>query len=166
MKPHQRAAMGLGVKFQVPGVFSAMSVRQNLLVAHQRSRPHGVEARVEAELDGLGLQEVAGRPAGQLSHGQQQWLEIAMAVASRPHLLLLDEPTAGMSPEETCRTGELVLRLNAAGTTILAIEHDMDFVRQVATRVTVLHHGRVFLNGTFEDVTRSEEVARIYMGKA
>ena len=103
--------------------------------------------------------------AGTLSHGQQQWLEIGMAIALKPKLLLLDEPTAGMSPEETFKTGELVKRLNAEGMTIVVIEHDMTFVRQIARKVTVLHFGQVFLEGTLDEVVHNEEVVRIYLGK-
>ena len=89
-----------------------------------------------------------------------------MALATRPRLLLLDEPTAGMSVEETARTGELVKRLNADGTTIVAIEHDMAFVRQVATKVTLLHYGRIFREGTIADIENDNEVAQLYLGAA
>ena len=88
-----------------------------------------------------------------------------MAVALQPAMLLLDEPTAGMSPEETFKTGELVQKLNASGMTIVVIEHDMTFVRQIAKRVTVLHFGQVFDDGTLEKIVRNEDVVRIYLGK-
>jgi branched-chain amino acid transport system ATP-binding protein len=104
--------------------------------------------------------------AGNLSHGQKQWLEIGMAISLKPRLLLLDEPTAGMSPEETRLTGKMVQRLNAEGMTVLAIEHDMAFVRQVAQRVTVLHLGQVFAQGSIEEIVADERVAAIYLGQA
>ena len=100
----------------------------------------------------LNLSDVSTQLAGSLSHGQKQWLEIGMAIALKPKLLLLDEPTAGMSPAETHATGEIVKTLNADGVTILAVEHDMSFVRQVAQRVTVLHLGRIFAQGTMEEI--------------
>ncbi len=98
------------------------------------------------------LTKEAKQLAGNLSHGQKQWLEIGMAISLKPRLLLLDEPTAGMSPEETHATGEMVKSLNAGGMTVLAVEHDMTFVRQVAQRVTVLHLGRVFAQGTIDQI--------------
>lgn len=89
-----------------------------------------------------------------------------MALATKPTVLLLDEPTAGMSPEETFKTGELVKRLNAEGMTIVVIEHDMTFIRQIAQRVTVLHFGKIFDEGSIDDITQNEDVVRIYLGKA
>lgn len=89
-----------------------------------------------------------------------------MALATKPTVLLLDEPTAGMSPEETFKTGELVKRLNAEGMTIVVIEHDMTFIRQIAKRVTVLHVGKIFDEGSIDDITQNEDVVRIYLGKA
>jgi ABC-type uncharacterized transport system ATPase subunit len=103
--------------------------------------------------------------AGQLAHGQKQWLEIAMAIGLRPSLLLLDEPKAGMSPEETWKTGEMVQELNRSGMTVLAVEHDMAFVRQIAKRVSVLHFGRMFAQGGIDEITADERVQEIYLGK-
>ena len=164
---YRRIRSGLGIKFQVPGIFSDLNVRDNLSVALQRS----TSARMLTEetdrlLIYLSLEHSQSVRAGDLSHGQQQWLEIGMALATRPRLLLLDEPTAGMSVEETARTGELVKRLNDDGTTIVAIEHDMAFVRQVATKVTLLHYGRIFREGTIADIENDNEVAQLYLGAA
>ena len=129
-------------------------------------RPAGELASEESRLlELLNLTADATKLAGELSHGQQQWLEIGMALALRPKLLLLDEPTAGMSPEETYQTGELILRLNASGTTMLVVEHDMTFVRQIAKVVTVLHFGRVFARGSINEVINDPRVAEIYLGK-
>jgi urea transport system ATP-binding protein len=167
LKSFARIHRGLSVKFQVPGVFKGLSVRQNLEIALQ-SRHRGIE--LEAEIDRLlsflGLESEQAQTAGNLSHGQKQWLEIGMAISLRPRLLLLDEPTAGMSPEETHRTGEMVQRLNADGMTVLAIEHDMAFVRQVAQRVTVLHLGQVFAQGSIDQIVADDRVAAIYLGQA
>jgi ABC-type uncharacterized transport system ATPase subunit len=162
-----RIHRGLSVKFQVPGVFKGLSVRQNLEIALQRQH-RGVELAGEIDrlLAFLNLDAEQMQTAGNLSHGQKQWLEIGMAISLKPRLLLLDEPTAGMSPEETHVTGEMVQRLNSEGMTVLAIEHDMAFVRKVAQRVTVLHLGQVFAQGSIEEIIADERVAAIYLGQA
>jgi len=116
-------------------------------------------------LELLDLAGEAKKAAGALSHGQQQWLEIGMALALKPALMLMDEPTAGMSPEETHRTGELIQRLNAQGMTMLVVEHDMTFVKQIAQRVTVMHFGRVFARGSIAEILADPRVAEIYLGK-
>jgi ABC-type uncharacterized transport system ATPase subunit len=132
-----------------------------------QSRLKGKELQEEARRlrTFLHLDSSAEERAGNLSHGQQQWLEIGMAMSLKPRLLLLDEPTAGMSPEETHVTGEMIMELNKSGVSILAVEHDMDFVRQVAHRVTVLHFGKIFAQGTIDEMMASEEVAQIYLGE-
>jgi branched-chain amino acid transport system ATP-binding protein len=167
LKPYARIRRGMSVKFQVPGIFKALSVRQNLEIAMQHAHP---AAALDGEIDGLleflMLTKEARQLAGNLSHGQKQWLEIGMAISLKPRLLLLDEPTAGMSPEETHATGEMVKSLNAGGMTVLAVEHDMTFVRQVAQRVTVLHLGRVFAQGTIDQIVADERIAAIYLGQA
>ena len=164
--PHQRIRKGISVKFQVPGIFGALSVRQNLTIALQHHlQGHSQAEEITRLLDFLNLADAAELPADNLSHGQKQWLEIGMAISQRPRLLLLDEPTAGMSPDETHATGEMVQRLNADGMTILAVEHDMDFVRQVAHQVTVLHMGRIFAQGTIAEIMANEQVAMIYLGQ-
>jgi ABC-type uncharacterized transport system ATPase subunit len=164
-RPFARVAGGMSIKLQAPSVLKALPVRQNLHIA---SQDHVGRAAIRVEedrlLEILGLTADADRPAGLLSHGQQQWLEIGMALALRPVLLLLDEPTAGLSPEETYRTGELIKRLNADGTTMLVVEHDMAFVRQIATEVTVLHLGKVFARGSIDEIVSDPRVAEIYLG--
>jgi len=167
LRSHSRVQRGLSIKFQVPGIFHALSVEQNLRIALQRTVEYSARnAEIDRLLGLLDLAHQRSTAAGNLSHGQQQWLEIGMAIACRPKLLLLDEPTAGMSPEETFKTGELVKRLNAQGMTVIVIEHDMTFVRQIATRVTVLHFGKIFDEGTLDDIVKNEDVVRIYLGKA
>jgi ABC-type uncharacterized transport system ATPase subunit len=163
--PFARVQRGMSIKMQTPSVFKALPVRQNLHIAlqHHVAAPD-LPREEERLLDLLGLDTSAARPAGELSHGQQQWLEIGMAVALRPILLLLDEPTAGLSPEETYRTGELVQRLAAGGMTVLAVEHDMAFVRQIASTVTVLHLGKIFARGSVEQIVADPRVAEIYLG--
>jgi ABC-type uncharacterized transport system ATPase subunit len=165
LKSFERIRRGMSVKFQVPGIFKALSARQNLEIALQHHL-EGTSLADEADrlLAFLNLSEVGTQLAGSLSHGQKQWLEIGMAISLKPRLLLLDEPTAGMSPSETHATGEIVKTLNAGGVTILAVEHDMSFVRQVARRVTVLHLGRIFAQGTIDEIVADERVTEIYLG--
>lgn len=165
LKSFQRIRRGMSVKFQVPGIFKALSARQNLEIALQHHlESASLAAEVDRLLSFLNLIEVAAQSAGNLSHGQKQWLEIGMAISLKPKLLLLDEPTAGMSPAETHATGEIVKTLNADGVTVLAVEHDMSFVRQVARRVTVLHLGKIFAQGTIDEIVADERVAEIYLG--
>ena len=167
VRSYNRVRRGMSIKMQVPGIFKELSVRQNLTIALQ---DHCPPARLAAEIDRLAefvdLAEQATQLAGNLSHGQQQWLEIGMAIAIKPSLLLLDEPTAGMSPEETFKTGEMVQRLNAERMTILVVEHDMTFIRQIARQVTVMHLGMIFAQGTIDEITRHEGVSRIYLGES
>ena len=167
LRPYLRVQNGISMKFQVPGIFHDLSAEENLRVALQRAyRGDELKAELEHLLELMDLQSHRHHLAGNLSHGQQQWLEIGMALGVNPAILLLDEPTAGMSPEETFKTGELVKQLNAGGMTVVVIEHDMTFVRQIAKKVTVLHFGKIFHEGTLDDIMRNEDVVRIYLGKA
>jgi branched-chain amino acid transport system ATP-binding protein len=164
-KPYERVGRGMSVKLQVPSVFRELPVAQNLEIALQRKASgRTMEREKQRLLEFLQLQDDAAKPAGILSHGQQQWLEIGMALALQPALLLLDEPTAGMSPLETERTGDLIKRLNAEGMTMLVVEHDMTFVRQIAQRITVLHLGRVFAQGVIDAIIADPRVEEIYLG--
>ena len=165
LRPYQRVRRGMSVKFQVPGVFASLTARHNLEIAlqHHTSR-HDLRNEIARLLALLGLEDAAHQKAGALSHGQKQWLEIGMAVALKPRLLLLDEPAAGLSPDETFATGELLQALNAGGMTVLAVEHDMAFVRQIAHQVTVLHLGRVFAEGSVDEIIANPDVAEIYLG--
>jgi ABC-type uncharacterized transport system ATPase subunit len=160
-----RIRKGMSVKFQVPGIFKDLSVRQNLVISFQHHlHGHDLEATIQRVLSFAGLEGLEEQAAGTLSHGRQQWLEIGMAVGVEPSLLLLDEPTAGMSPEETRQTGEMLRSLNAQGVTILAVEHDMSFVQQIADRVTVLHFGEIFAQGSVQEIISHPGVADIYLG--
>jgi branched-chain amino acid transport system ATP-binding protein len=167
LRSFQRIRRGISVKFQVPGIFKALSVRQNLEVAFQ-NHLHGASLgeTIERVMDFTNLGGEAATAAGILSHGQQQWLEIGMEVGVEPTLLLLDEPTAGMSPDETRKTGEMLHDLNNRGITILAVEHDMAFVEQIADSVTVLHMGSIFAKGSIAEITNNSGVQEIYLGTA
>ncbi|MEQ9639701.1 MAG: ABC transporter ATP-binding protein [Alphaproteobacteria bacterium] len=165
-QPFDRVLRGMSIKMQVPAVFRELPVEQNLIIALQRRLTRSqIGARMAELLDMLELAADAGKLAGELSHGQQQWLEIGMALALEPTMLLLDEPTAGMSADETFRTGELIQRLNGDGMTVLVVEHDMTFIRQIAQQVTVLHLGRIFAQDTIENIIADPRVAEIYLGK-
>ncbi|HVY07616.1 MAG TPA: ABC transporter ATP-binding protein [Burkholderiales bacterium] len=166
MPSSARVRRGMSIKMQTPSVFRELPVRQNIQIALQHHVAKTDLPKEEERL--LALMELsadADKLAGTLAHGQQQWLEIGMALALKPKLLLLDEPTAGMSTEETFRTGELIKSLNAEGMTVLVVEHDMAFIRQVATRVTVLHFGKVFARGSIGEIISDPRVAEIYLGK-
>ena len=162
--PHQRIRMGMSIKFQIPGVFPDLSVRQHLQLSLHRARDDRPES-LDDLLQRFMLQDEAHVPARHLSHGKKQWLEIAMAVSLRPKLLFLDEPVAGMSVEETHATGELIKRLSADGLTMMVVDHDMTFVRQIASRVTVLHGGCLLADGPLEEILARDDVAEVYLGK-
>jgi len=164
LAPHQRARRGISLKFQDISVYPDLTVRENLRIPVQRNHDD-LQGRINelAVLANLGEQQDA--PVGNLSHGQQQWLEIAMSMAIDPDLLLLDEPTAGMTIDETRETGELIKSLQQQGVSLIVVEHDINFVRQIADWVTVLHDGKLFAEGTVEEIENNEAVQRIYLGK-
>ena len=166
LPPHQRARRGIGIKFQSIDVLPGLTVRQNIALPLQRWAPgDAIETGCHELLSRLGLAAQPDLPAGALAHGQKQWLAIGMALATRPRALLLDEPTAGMGPEETRATAELVQSVNASGMTVVVIEHDMAFVRQLNAPVSVMHFGRIFAEGPFEEIEAHEDVRRIYLGR-
>ncbi len=165
MDPHRRAHLGIGVKFQNLAVYEALTVRHNLFLPlrHHHGR-HEVAGEIDAMLGRLHLAGSQDRLAGHLAHGQKQWLAIGMALAMRPRLLLLDEPCAGLGPEETEATVALLKSVNQEGIAAVVVEHDMAFVRQLGAPVTVLHYGRVFAEGSLAEIEQHEEVRRIYLG--
>jgi urea transport system ATP-binding protein len=174
MNEHQINRLGIGRKFQTPSVYIHHTVFENLLLSLKGSRgvfsalfartTTGQRDRIQAVLKTIGLTDKAGWPAGALSHGQKQWLEIGMLLAQDPKLLLVDEPAAGMTDEETHKTGELLLSLEGRHS-VVVIEHDMTFVRQIARKVTVLHQGTVLCEGTVDQVQNDERVIEVYLGR-
>jgi len=162
---HEFSRIGIARKFQVPSVFETMSVHDNLEVAlpRQRAKVDGA-ARIAGVLELLSLSSLSGVKAGTLAHGQKQWLEIGMALVAEPKLLLLDEPTAGMTAEETQRTAKLLLSLKGSFT-IVAIEHDMKFVRALNCHTMVMHQGRVIADSPFAMIEQNETVRDIYLGR-
>jgi urea transport system ATP-binding protein len=170
----QIATVGIGRKFQKPTVFESHTVFENLELAMKTDKR--VWACLFANLSGpqrdlidevcetIGLVEERHNPAGSLSHGQKQWLEIGMLLMQQPRLLLVDEPVAGMTQQETERTAEL-LRSLAGERSVVVVEHDMEFVRSIARTVTVLHEGSVLAEGSMADVQNNPEVIRVYLGE-
>ncbi|WEL22263.1 ABC transporter ATP-binding protein [Halorhabdus sp. BNX81] len=162
--PHARVDRGIGMKFQVPSVFESFTAAQNMRLPLQRGEEDDLGAAIDERLGRVGLRNVAETRAGELSHGEQQRLEIGMAAALDPDLLLLDEPVAGLSIEERRDVAELVTSLNDDGIAFVVIEHDIDFVARIADEVTVLHQGRIFREGPIEDIRADPDVRRIYLG--
>jgi urea transport system ATP-binding protein len=171
--PHEIAAKyRVGRKFQGPNLFENMTVLENLALAvparrtvcssFLRTVPKNAAEKAEDILCRIGLAEKHGRLACELSHGERQWLEIGMLMMQDPKMMILDEPTAGMTEDETCRTGEMIRKL-LGGRTVLVVEHDMKFVRQVAQTVTVLHMGRILAEGPLSEIENNPEVVRVYL---
>jgi urea transport system ATP-binding protein len=170
----QIARAGVGRKFQRPTVFEDQSVSENLTLALKAARnPWRVlgwrgtpadGARIEALAAQVGLADHLERKAGELSHGQKQWLEIAMLLAQEPRLLLVDEPAAGMTLAERERTTELLTDI-ARTRAVVVVEHDMEFVRRLNCRVTVLHEGAVLAEGSLDHVTKNKDVIDVYLGR-
>jgi ABC-type uncharacterized transport system ATPase subunit len=158
------AKLGIARKFQTPSVFNKLSVRDNLQIAVRSRHQTPDTLGIDAILNLLDLTSQQDSTAGNLAHGQKQWLEIGMALASRPRVMLLDEPTAGMSPEETAKTANLVKDL-AGRLAIVVIEHDMAFVHALACRTLVMHRGRVIADGAFTDIQHDPLVRDVYLGR-
>jgi urea transport system ATP-binding protein len=167
------AGLGIGRKFQTPNVFKSLSVWDNLSLSLKNSRRVWAtlwsrltsknSGRICEILDMIGLSAKAHTQAGILAHGEKQWLELGMLMAQDPELLLVDEPVAGMTPRESERTGDLLLAL-ARKHTLMVIDHDMTFVRQIASKVTVLHEGRLLCEGTIREVQNDPRVVEVYLG--
>jgi len=166
LMPHERARRGISIKLQVPNVYQEFSVYENLWLAAAVRYPNEKERRTRMAqiIDEIRLRDRLDQLAFELSHGEKQWLEIGMAAVTEPSLILLDEPTGGMSRGETLRTVELVKRLSQRST-VLVVEHNMDFIRQLGASVTVFAQGEVLTQGTTEAVQRDNRVLEIYLGK-
>ncbi|NRB33804.1 MAG: urea ABC transporter ATP-binding protein UrtD [Rhodobacteraceae bacterium] len=174
MSESRIARAGVGRKFQRPTVFEDQTVQDNLLLALKKARgPLSVlffrasktdRDRVQELAEEVGLASAQHRKAGELSHGQKQWLEIGMLLAQEPRLLLIDEPAAGMTPSEREHTTDLIRNL-AKTRAVVVVEHDMEFVRRLDCKVTVLHEGSVLAEGSIDHVTKNEEVIEVYLGR-
>ncbi len=174
MAPDKIFQRGISRKFQVPNMYETLPVFDNVMVSLQSDRKvfKYLFRKVTAEdsdriweiLDFIGLADKANDPADTLSHGERQWLELGMLVASEPKLLLLDEPTTGMTEDGKHKTAELIQKI-AQNHTVLLVEHDMHVVRQIATKVTVMHQGQVLAEGQLDEVVANETVREVYLGK-
>jgi len=170
----QIATLGIGRKFQKPTVFEMHTVEDNLLLALKNDRrPRATMrwretademTRINRTLDIIRLKAERHRPAGSLAHGQKQWLEIGMLLAQEPKLLLVDEPVAGMTDHETRQTAELLKEINR-DKTVIVVEHDMTFVRELGVKVTCLHEGTAIAEGTIDQVSSNERVIEVYLGR-
>jgi urea transport system ATP-binding protein len=175
-RENEIAGLGIGRKFQTPSIFANLTVRENLELSRYRPSK-GVLATLRSEvtadsrrqiaevLETIGLADKASERAGGLSHGEKQWLEIGMVIVQQSELLLVDEPVAGMTDEETEKTARL-LRAVAEERAVLVIEHDMEFVRSIARTVTVLHEGSVLCEGPVDQVQKDERVMEVYLGRS
>ncbi|GGO91893.1 ABC transporter ATP-binding protein [Nocardioides phosphati] len=172
LRSHKIVRAGVGRTFQTATVFEQLTVLQNLDIAAGLHRPawrlalarRGVPTAVEEALETIGLSELRHRPAGVLAHGQKQWLEIGMLLVQDARVMFLDETVAGMSADERAETGELLRRIGR-DRTIVVIEHDMDFVRNHADVVTVMHAGRVLAEGSVAEIQANEAVQEVYLGR-
>ena len=174
LEEHEIARAGVGRKFQVPSVFRELTVRENLEVAdcttvgvfaNARRFAGSGRARLETLSDLVGIADHLDEPAAYLSHGQTQWLEIALLLAQDCELILMDEPTAGMTAQETHSTAELFNRLKGKHT-LIVVEHDMGFIREVCDIISVMHQGRLLAEGTVAEIETDAEVRRAYLGSA
>ncbi|MGO4181926.1 urea ABC transporter ATP-binding protein UrtD [Paenibacillus sp. TAF43_2] len=173
-KEHQIAELGIGRKFQAPSIFPSMTVAENLEIAMRQKRTvfatlfakmvEDERAKIDGQLVMIGLQKKSSWRAGGLSHGEKQWLEIGMMLLQEPEILLLDEPVAGMTDKETDKTGELLHQI-ARMRSIVVVEHDMEFVRNFASKVTVMHEGKLLKEGSMDEIQRDDRVAEVYLGK-
>ncbi|WP_424768624.1 urea ABC transporter ATP-binding protein UrtD [Paenibacillus sp. sgz302251] len=173
-KEHQIAELGIGRKFQAPSIFPSMTVSENLEIAMRQKRSvfatlfakmaEDERERINHQLTMIGLHNKAEWRAGRLSHGEKQWLEIGMMLLQEPEVLLLDEPVAGMTDKETDKTGELLHQI-ARKRSIVVVEHDMEFVRNFASKVTVMHEGKLLKEGSMDEVQGDDRVAEVYLGK-
>lgn len=174
IKENKIVNIGVGRKFQAPSVFSGITIYENMELAAVSSRsilssitnkiPAETKERIDEQLQFIGLYELRNEYPTILSHGQKQWLEIGMLCVSKPRLMLLDEPVAGMGRRETQRTAEL-LKIIQKDCTIIVVEHDMQFVKEVASYVTVLHDGEILCEGGMDEVQNNQQVIDVYLGR-
>lgn len=174
MKEYKIVNEGIGRKFQVPSVFVELTVMENMILSLKGHK--GVwesifyklsdsdRENIMEVLDKVGLRDRVDVKAGSLAHGEKQWLEIAMQLVQKPEIIMLDEPAAGMGKPETFRTGELLMEIKKS-CTIIVVEHDMDFVKQIADTVTVLHEGKVLMEGNVNEVLADKTVQAVYLGR-
>ena len=170
---HKIARSGVGRKFQIPSIFRELTAFQNLQVAASEqtsilgslkfSQTEAEKSIIDEVINTCGLSDFLDKPAGDLAHGQMQWLELAMLISNRPSLILLDEPTAGMTRDETYKTAEIIKRLRGDHT-LIVVEHDMAFVKEIAEVITVMHLGKLLAQGDIDEIERNPAVQEAYLG--
>ena len=164
-EPHQVARMGVGIKTQVPNVFDGLDVEENIwLSASQSASIKRARVITSEVIERLQLGDVRKVQLGSLAHGQRQQVELGMVLAGEPWLVILDEPTAGMTPDEVIRTADIIQEINKSATMIV-VEHDMQFIRMIARRVTVFHQGQILIEGGMDEVSSDDKVREIYLGQ-
>jgi len=164
-EPHDIARRGIAIKTQVPSLFDGLSVTENLRLAAGRKRDRAATRdAVEAIIVQIGLTDQAGQQAGQLPHGQRQWLELGVVLACEPRLMLLDEPTAGMTHGEVARTADIIREI-ARNRALIVVEHDMQFIQMIADKVTVFHQGQILAEDTMANIMTDPRVRDVYLGK-
>lgn len=163
-EPHEVAQLGVGIKTQVPNVFDGLTARENIWISARRW--HGAkraDTLTDETIERLRLGDIRSQPVGNLAHGQRQWVELGMVVAAEPWLVLLDEPAAGMTHEETERTAELIKEINRAAA-IIVVEHDMQFIRMISNQVTLFHEGRILMEDTMDAISADPRAREVYLG--
>lgn len=161
---HEIAALGVGVKTQVPNVFDGLSAEENIWIAARRWHAAKRAKTLTAEtIERLQLGDIRSDLVGALAHGQRQWVELGMVVAAEPWLVLLDEPAAGMTHEETARTAELIQEINQTAAMIV-VEHDMQFIRMISHQVTLFHEGRILMEDTMDAISSDPRAREVYLG--
>ena len=163
-QPHEVAQLGVGIKTQIPNVFDGMSVEESIELScrrwHDARRSRALTSQV---LERVRLGDIRGRKVGALGHGQRQWVELAMVMAAQPWLVLLDEPAAGMTDEETLFTADLIRELNKTASMII-VEHDMNFIRAIAKKVTVFYRGAILIEDSMDVISADQTVRDVYLG--
>ncbi|PLR35515.1 ABC transporter ATP-binding protein [Chimaeribacter coloradensis] len=163
-RPWDIARLGIGIKTQVPSVFEGLSVRENLWqAAANKLEKAALPAAIDQVLHDIGLQDHQDAVLSELAHGQRQWVELGMILISRPQLVLLDEPAAGMTHQEVRKTAQLIKAINQQST-VVVVEHDMEFISMIAQQVTVFNQGAVLAEGSFREVTQNPLVKEAYLG--
>lgn len=161
---HQVARMGVGIKTQVPNLFDGLDVEENIWLSASQSASLKRSRVITSEvIERLQLGDVRKSQLGSLAHGQRQLVELGMVLAGEPWLVILDEPTAGMTQEEVIRTAEIIREINKSATMIV-VEHDMQFIRMIARKVTVFHQGQILLEGDMDEVSADARVREVYLG--
>lgn len=163
-EPFEVASLGVGIKTQVPNVFDGLTAEENIWLSARRWHGDARARAVTAEtIERLKLGDIRRTLVGRLAHGQRQWVELGMVVAAEPWLVLLDEPAAGMTHEETYRTAELIEEINTTSA-LIVVEHDMQFIRMISRTVTLFHEGRILMQDTMEAISADKRAREVYLG--